>query len=322
MMIRKSRVLVVLLALVALGRLAVAAEPVKIGALNEGWGVTPATVGLRDGLVALGYREGMEFVIGTRFTQGDTKGLPAAAQALRKTGSDLLFTSGMNAAKVAQAATTTVPIVFAEVVADPVGVGLVQSIAKPGGNITGVTDLSDELGPKRLEILKEMLPGLKRVVFVYDPQATGSAEFLRQNRDAARQLRITLVERAARSEADVRAAVAAARKGEDGLVPGSSMSLNIPGLVLDATAQYRVPTIFNGPFWTERGALASYGPDFYESGRQVARLVDKIIKGEKPATIPVETNSRIELVINLKVAKALGLEIAPTVLQRATRVIE
>jgi putative ABC transport system substrate-binding protein len=100
------------------------------------------------------------------------------------------------------------------------------------------------------------------------------------------------------------------------------MSLNIPGVVLDATAQYRVPTMFNGPFWTERGGLASYGPDFYESGRQAARLVDKIIKGEKPATIPVETNSRIELVINLKVAKALGLEIAPTVLQRATRVIE
>jgi len=321
-MIRKPRVLLVLLALLALGPLAVAAEPVKIGALNEGWGATPATVGLRDGLMALGYREGIEFVIGTRFTQGDTKGLPAAAQALLKTGSDLLFTSGMNAAKVAQAATTTVPIVFAEVVADPVGVGLVQSIAKPGGNITGVTDLSDELGPKRLEILKEMLPSLKRVVFVYDPQATGSVEFLRKNRDAARQLRITLVERPARSEADVRAAVAAARKGEDGLVPGSSMSLNIPGVVLDATAQYRVPTMFNGPFWTERGGLASYGPDFYESGRQAARLVDKIIKGEKPATIPVETNSRIELVINLKVAKALGLEIAPTVLQRATRVIE
>lgn len=316
------RVFVVLLALVALRSLAVAAEPVKIGALNEGWGVTPATVGLRDGLTALGYREGMEFVIGTRFTQGDTKGLPAAARALLKSGSDILFTSGMNAAKVAQAATTTVPIVFAEVVADPVGVGLVQSIAKPGGNITGVTDLSDELGPKRLEILKEMLPGLKRVVFVYDPQAIGSGEFLRGNRDAARQLRITLVERPARSEADVRAAVAAARKGEDGLIPGSSMSLNIPGLVLDATAQYRVPTIFNGQFWTERGGLASYGPDFYGSGRQAARLVDKIIKGEKPATIPVETNSRIELVINLKVAKALGLEIAPIVIQRATRVIE
>jgi putative ABC transport system substrate-binding protein len=322
MITRLSHLFVVLLVSVVLGGAAAAAEPVKIGALNEGWGPTPAIVGLRDGLKALGYSEGEQFVIGTRFTQGNSKSLPIAVQELLKAGSDILFASGMNPAKAAQAATTSVPIVFAEVVADPVGLGLVQSIARPGGNITGVTDLSDELGPKRLQIFKEMLPSLKRVIFVYDPSTTGIAEALRQNREATRQLGITLVERPVRSEAEVRAAVAAVRKGEDGLIPGSSMSFNVPGFVLDATSQHRVPTIFNGSFWPERGALASYGPDFYESGRQAARLMDKIIKGQKPASIPVETNSRIDLVINLKVAKALGVSIAPTVVQRATRIIE
>ena len=127
--------------------------------------------------------------------------------------------------------------------------------------------------------------------------------------------------RAVRSETDVRTAIGTARKG-DGLIPGTALTFNISGLVFEATAQQRIPAMFNGAFWTERGGLASYGPDFYESGRQAARLVDKIIKGQKPAAIPVETNSRIELVINLKVAKALGLALTPSVLQLATRVIE
>src|SRR6185436_5875143 len=135
------------------------AEPVKIGALNEGWGPTPATIGLRDGLVALGYRDGDDFVIGTRFTQGDIKALPAAARDLLRVGSNILFASGTNPAKAAQAATSSVPIVFAEAVADPVATGLVKSIARPGGNVTGISDLWTELGPKRLQLIKEMLPG-------------------------------------------------------------------------------------------------------------------------------------------------------------------
>ena len=316
--------LAVLLVFALLGEPALAAEPVKIGALNEGWGPTPATAGLREGLKALGYREGEQFVIGVRFTQGDSKSLPTAVRELLQAGSDIIFASGTNPAKAAQAATTSVPIVFAEAISDPVLVGLVKSIARPGGNITGVTDLQDELGPKRLEIFKEMWPGLKRVIFVYDPSGADVAEpMLRRLRTAARQVGVTLVERPVRSEAEARSIVGALRKGEDGLISGGgSMAFNIPGVVLEATTQHRIPTMFNAAFFAERGALASYGPELAESGRQAARLVDKIIKGQSPATIPVEANSRIELVINLKVAKTLGLSIAPTAVHRATRVIE
>ena len=321
-MSRVFHLLGVLLGLALVGGPTLAAEPVKIGALTESWGPTPAMVGLRDGLKALGYRDGEQFVIGVRFTQGDIKALPNAARELLQAGTDILFTSGTNAAKAAQTATTSVPIIFTEAVVDPVQVGLVKSIARPGGNVTGVTDLIDELAPKRLEILKEIVPGLKRVLFFYDPVDPEAATVARQYRDAARQLGIALLERPVRSEAELRAMLAPPRRMDEGILAGGSMSMNIPGIVLDVTAQHPIPTMFNGAFWVELGALASYGADFYESGRQAARLVDKIIKGEKPATIPVESNSRIEFVISLKIARALGIVIAPAVVQRATRIIQ
>ena len=135
------------------------ADLVKIGALTEGWGPTPGIVGLRDGLNALGYREGEQFVIGVRFTRGDVKGLPKAMRDLVSSGSTIIFANGTNAAKVAKAATTTLPVVFAVEIPDPVRFGLVRSYSHPGGNLTGISDLSQELGPKRLEILKEILPG-------------------------------------------------------------------------------------------------------------------------------------------------------------------
>ena len=146
---------------------------------------------------------------------------------------------------------------------------------------------------------------------------------LRISRDAARRLGITLLEWPVRTEQEARKIFATLRKGDaDAVIIPGQMSLNIPGFILDMTSQHGLPTMFSGAFWVERGGLVSYGADFHESGRLAARLVDKIIKGEKPAVIAVESNPRIELVINLKVAKALGLSLAPTLLQRATRVIE
>jgi putative ABC transport system substrate-binding protein len=302
---------------------AFSADTVKIGALTEGWGPTPAMAALREGLNALGYREGQQFVIGVRFTQGDLKSLPEAARDLVRSGSTIIFASGPNAAKAAQAATTTVPIVFAEDISDPVKLGLVRSYAYPGGNVTGITDLAQELGPKRLEIFKELLPGLKRVIFPYDPTEEPAVEALRISRDAARRLGITLIERPVRTDEEARATFAALRNsGGDGIVLFGTLSLNIPGLILEMTPQHRLPSMFNAAFWAERGALASYGADYHESGRLAARLVDKIIRGEIPATIPVESNPRIELVINLKVARALGVSLAPTALRHATRLIE
>lgn len=299
-------------------------EPAKIGVLTEGWGPTPATVGLRDGLQALGYREGEQFHIGVRFTQGDVGALSPAARELVAAGSDIIFATSANAARAAQQATTVTPIVFAEVVGDPVKLGLVRSFARPGGNITGVSTLAIELNPKRLEIFKELVPGLKRVLLVYDPADPDGVAGARVYREAAKHLGILLVEKTPRSQEEAREVIARVRRSEvDGIVaPPSGMALNIPGAVLDATSRQQIPTMFGGTFWVERGGLIGYGPDYYESGRQAARLVFKILKGEKPESIPVETNSRIELAINLKVAKALKLELGQGLLQRADRLIE
>jgi putative ABC transport system substrate-binding protein len=295
--------------------------PVRIGVLTEGFGPTSGAVGLRDGLKALGYREDKDFVIGVRFTQGDTSALPAAAKKLVQQGVDILFTEGRSAARAAQMETTKVPIVFAGG-GDPVGLGLIQSFSRPGGNITGVTDLDLELGPKRLEVFKEMIPGLKRVLFPYNATDAFSVSEAKAYRDAARDLKIVLVEKAVRTDDEAKAVLTSLKKGDiHGILSPRPMTSNIPGYVREAGSQSSMPTMFASTFFAENGGLASYTPDTYESGRMVARLVDKILKGESPAGIPVEVNHKIELVINLKVAKAAGIKIAPEALSRANRVI-
>ena len=194
------------------------AQPVKIGELTESWGPTPAVVGLRDGLLELGYRENEQFVIGIRFTQGDLTALPAAARELVQYGVDIIFTSEDSPAKAAQMATTRIPIVFS-VVTNPVGLGLIQSFARPGGNITGVADVRLELGPKRLEVFHEIVPGLKRVLFLYDAADADSVAGAKMYREAAHRLGIVLVEQPVRTEEEAQATLAQVRKGEvDGIL--------------------------------------------------------------------------------------------------------
>jgi putative ABC transport system substrate-binding protein len=269
----------------------------------------------------LGYHENADFVIGVRFTQGDLSALPGAARQLVQDGVHIIFADHDDAAQAAQQVTTRLPIVFATV-GDPVGRGLIHSFARPGGNITGVADLHLELGPKRLEVFRELIPGLQRVLFPYhatDAYATAEA---RELRAAAHRLGIVLVERAIHTQAEAQAILAVAPSEEvDGIVAPRCCALNIPGFVLETTAQRSMPTMFEAAFWVERGALASYGQDLYASGRMAARLVDKIIKGANPAELPVEVNPKLEFVINLKVATALGLTIAPEVLYRADRLV-
>jgi putative tryptophan/tyrosine transport system substrate-binding protein len=297
------------------------ARPILIGALNASWGPTPQIVGLREGLVAMGYRENAQFVIGVRFTQGDLSALPAAARQLVQDEVDIIFADHDDAAQAAQQATSHIPIVFATV-GDPVGLGLVHSFARPGGNITGVADLHLQLGPKRLEVFREMLPDLQRVLFPYHAIDAYARAEVQELRAAAQRLGMVLVEQAVRTPEEVQARLAALQPGEvDGILAPRCCALNIPGVVLAATAQRGIPTMFETAFWVERGALASYGPDSYASGRMAARLVDKIIKGGHPAEIPVEVNSKIEFAINLKVAHALGLTIAPEMLYRADRLV-
>jgi putative ABC transport system substrate-binding protein len=295
--------------------------PVKIGVLTEGFGPTSGAVGLRDGLQAHGYRENRNFVIGVRFTQGDVSALPAAARELIQRGVDLLFTEGRGAARAAQMATKKVPIIFAGG-GDPVGLGLIRSFARPGGNITGVTDLDLELGPKRLEIFKEMIPGLKRVLFPYNPTDAFSVSEAKAYREGAVQLKITLIESEARTEDEAKMVLGKLKKNDiHGILSPRPMTANIPGYVREAGSQLSIPTMFSSTFFAENGGLASYTPNTYESGRMAARLADKILKGQSPSEIPVEVNNKIELVINLKVAKALAINIAPEALYKANRVI-
>jgi putative ABC transport system substrate-binding protein len=296
-------------------------KPFRIGALTDSWGPTPGVVGLRDALIELGYRENQDFVIGVRFTQGNVAALPQAARELVEQGIDILFTTNPAPAKAAQVATNRIPIVFYGA-GDPIGLGLIQSFARPGGNITGVTDLDLELDSKRLEIFKEMIPGLTRVLFPYDKSEAFSVAQAKIYRESARRLKIMLIEKTVATQKEAQEAFDRIRKNEvHGVVVPRSLSFNIPGLAVEVTSQKRIPTMFFGPWHVDQGGLASYGPDFYQSGRQAARLVDKILKGTNPREIPVEVNNNIEFVVNLKVATALGIKIVPEVLYRATRVI-
>ena len=296
-------------------------QPFRIGALTESWGPTPHITGLRDGLLELGYREHEQFVIGVRFTQGDIAALPGAARELAQYEVDVIFSVDENPTKAAQQATNQIPIVFAGGV-EPVREGLVQSFARPGSNITGVTDLTRELGPKRLEVFQAILPSLKQVLYVYDADDAATVAEAQGYREAARRLGITLVEQAVQTQEEAQVILAHVHQGEvDGILKQRSLSLNIPGLILEATTQHGLPAMFDAAFWVEQGGLASYGQDFYETGRQAARLVDKILQGTKPAGIPVEVNAQIEFVINLKTANALGVTITPAVLSQANRLI-
>ena len=296
-------------------------KPIRIGALTDSWGPTQGMVGTRDGLQDLGYRENTDFVIGVRFTQGDNSALPTAARELVQQGVNILLANNPAPAKAAQMATNRIPIVFIGA-GDPIGLGLIKSFAHPGGNITGVTDLDLELDSKRLEVFKEMIPGLTRVLFPYDKADSFSVAQAKIYRESARHLKIVLIEKTVLSQKEAQATFDDIRRNEvHGIVVPRSLSFNIPGLAVEATSRQRIPTMFFVPWYVDEGGLASYGPDSYQSGRRAARLVDKILKGTNPREIPVEVNNNIEFVVNLKAATALGIKIAPETLFRATRVI-
>lgn len=297
-------------------------HPVLIGALTESWGPTPPIVGLRDGLVKLGYREDKDFFLGVRFTQGDRETLPVAAQELIDAGAALLFTESNATATAAQHVTTQIPIVFAGV-EDPIGSGLIENFARPGGNITGVASLDIELGPKRLQRFYELIPTLKRVLFLYAAHDLYSVQAAKLYQSAARRLGIELLESVVHTQEEVLTTLSQLRALKvDGMLTPRCCALDIPGLILEASKEQALPSMHvNRTFWMEQGALAAFGANHYQLGFQAARLVDKIIQGESPAAIPVEAHSTIEFTINMKRAKALGLQIDPVVLYQADYVV-
>lgn len=297
-------------------------RPIHIGALTDSWGPTPPIVGLRDGLIGLGYREQHDFVLGVRFTQGDRTLLTVAAAQMLEAGAELLFADSNNTAKALQHVTTRLPIVFASV-EDPVGSGLVQSFAKPGGNITGVATRDVALAPKRLQVFHNLVPMIKRVLFLYDIHDDYSAASAQLYQRAGQRLGLEVIVHTARTQAEVQTRLSQVQQEQiQGIIAPRCCGLDIPHMILETAHRQQLPTMFlTSDFWIERGALASFGFSFYEIGRQAARLVDKILHGIPPAQIPVEVNAKIAFTINVKTANTLGLKIAPAVVYQADHLV-
>jgi putative tryptophan/tyrosine transport system substrate-binding protein len=293
----------------------------KIGFLASAGGPAEAHEVFRRSLRELGYAEGHNIVIEYRSAEGRPRLLELADELVREKV-EMIVASGGPAARSAKDATKTIPIVFATS-GEPVEAGFVDSIARPGGNMTGMSWLSFELVGKRLELLKEAVPRVSRVAILSNPQHPGEQRELRETESSARAMGMTLDYYQTRTSAEFDAAYDAInKKNVNGLLvfPEAVTLANRLG-ILDFAAKRRLPSMLGWKEYVEAGGLMSYGPNRDESFRRIAVYVDKILKGTKPADLPVELPIRFELVINLNAAKQIGLTIQPNVLARADRVI-
>jgi putative ABC transport system substrate-binding protein len=248
--------------------------------------------------------------------------LPALADELVRLKVDVILTPGFNAALAAKNATRTIPIVCLNL-SDPVSAGLVDSLARPGGNITGFTNIAPVLAGKRLELLKETIPKLSRVALLWNPQDPSSAQSRKESQLPARELDLELhsmeVSRADKYESAFKAAIQT--RSAALAVIGTSLNNSNQKRITDLAAKNRLPAIYSRDEYVANGGLMSYGADRAEPYRRVASMVDKILKGTKPADLPVEQPTKFEFVINLKAAKQISLTIPPNVLARADRVL-
>lgn len=282
---------------------------------------SPAT-GFRQGLRELGYIEGQNIIVEDRHTAGRFDQVPKLATELIALGVDVLVVGGTTSAQSAKAVTSTVPIVFA-LVGDPVGSGLVASLAQPGGNATGLSNLVSELSGKQLEILKAALPQVSRIGVLYNPVNPASRGALEEARASARTLAVELQVQEIRQPNELAHAFSVLRSRRAGAVLVVSDSVFAPvSEVAKLAVQSRLPAIHASRGFPEAGGLFGYGPSFTENLRRAASYVDKILKGAKPADLPVQQPTKIEFVINMKAAKALGLTVPQPLLLRADTVIE
>jgi putative ABC transport system substrate-binding protein len=279
--------------------------------------------GLRQGLGSLGWIEGRNLAFELRFAEGRFDRLPQLAVDLVRESADVLVTGSHPGALAAKAATTTIPIVMVTT-GDPVRDGLVASLARPGGNITGVTALGQALNAKRLEILKEAMPGVKRVAVLTNPASPYSEPFLQEREAAAKTLGLEVRVLEAREPDDLDEAFEGMIKGGAGalMVLADVMFLTHRRRIVELSLFHRLPSIYGERSSVYAGGLMFYGASLPDMYRRAATYVDKILRGAKPADLPIEQPTAFELAINLKTAKALGLEIPPTLLARADEVIE
>ena len=304
-----------------------AAKIARIGYLSPNLAASPhLPEAFRQGLRNLGYVEGRNVVIEYRDAEGKPERLPALAAELVALKVDVIVAPGTPQALAARQATRTLPIVFATA-ADPVESGLVTSLARPAGNVTGLSILAPALVGKRLELLTQAVPGVSRVAVLWQPgghDERTDKDILKAAEVAARALGVQLQVVEARGPADFDRAfsdMTRARAGALTVLTGI-MFLNERRRLVDLTARNRVPAVYGGRDFVHAGGLLSYGPNLADLYRRAATYVDKILKGAKPGDLPVEQPTKFELVINLKTAKALGLTIPPALLQRADQVIE
>ena len=282
--------------------------------------VSPRMESFRQGLRTLGFVDGQNTAIELRYAQGGPKQLPELAAELVRLKVDVIYTAGDLAPRVAQQATETIPIV---VISDDIlGAGVIASLSRPGGNTTGLTILSPELSAKRLEVLRDMIPGLSRVTALWDPTTGASQVTMTESAAQSLNLKVQVLE--VRRREDVAAVVRAARdsQAEALNVFSSPFLAALHREIIAFAAEYRLPAIYQWREHAEAGGLVSYGPSLAAMWRQSAIIVAKVLKGAKPADLPVEQPAKLELVVNAKTAQSLGLTIPPSVLLRADEVIE
>ncbi len=277
----------------------------------------------RGGLKALAWIEGDNIAIAVRWADGKYQVLDALAAEAVAMKPDVIFAPQTIAALAAQRATRDIPIVFATPI-DPIGDGLITSWGRPGGNITGLSTISRELGAKRLQLLKECVPALSRVAVLNDPAAKYNAGILEVVRRAAAQLGIgvTVTNAASESELDAAFATVSRERAEAIFVMEGPFFLRHRAAIIARAAAARLPSVYPIGDYADAGGLMVYGVNYPEQYRRAATYVDKILRGAKPDDLPVEQPMTFELIINLKTAKSLGLTVAPALLLRADRVIE
>jgi len=276
-----------------------------------------------QGLRELGWVEGRSVVIEYRYADGKAERLPALVADLARLKVDVIVAGGVAAALAASKATTAIPIVMSSG-GDPVAIGLVASLARPGGNVTGLATISPELSGKRLELLKQVVPSLRRVAVLWNPENPAHGPGLRAAESAARTLGLELQLLAFRLQEDFGAAFRAAKRANAGalIALDDPVTFNERKVLVSQASTTRLPVMYGFRESAEAGGLIAFGANLADLARRSAGYVDKILKGAKPGDLPVEQPTKFELVINLKTAKTLGLTIPPSLLLRADQVIE
>jgi len=290
---------------------------------SHGGSYDQAIVGLREGLKALGWEPGAQYLLHMRDSHGDLKVVATVATSLEAEKVDVICAFSTSTALKVKQATKSVPIVF-HAGTDPVKVGLVESFRRPGGRLTGVYSQATELTAKRLELLKEMVPRVRRVLSFYNPDNPAALESIKEAREGARRLKIVLVERPVASVDELRSGLRSIRAGEvDGLVHiADVMTTSQADMIIDFARAKKLPLVLQDKESVVRGALASYGLSYYTGGHLTSKYVQRVLLGSNPADMPIEQIDRLQLVFNLNTAKALGFTIPQSLLTRADEIIQ